>query len=299
VNRHLTVTAGAAATRLDVYLAAELALSRSSLAAGIKAGEIRVNDRIVKASYQLNVSDTIDVTIADIVVRPKPNYPDLTLPIIYQDDDIVVVDKPAGIATHGGAGEEGHATVADFARTLTTDPDRERPGIVHRLDKDTSGLLVIARTPAAKTYLLKLWPDRAIAKTYYLLATGRVDPPAAAINLPLDRDPAHPLRRAVVASGRPAITRYQTLATYPGYSYLEATPETGRTHQLRVHLAALGHPIAGDTTYNPVARPLGLTRHFLHAGKLAFTAPSGRSLALESPIPPDLRAVLDHLEAGI
>lgn len=293
----LIVPAGAAAERLDVYLAAALGQSRSTISRRHKTGSITVNGRPARLSYLVHPGDHITVTSAvtsDPAARAVPD-----LPVVYEDDNLVVIDKPAGLAAHPAPGlGASEPTVAEFARTRSTDTDPERPGIVHRLDRDTSGLMIIAKTPEAKSYLQHAFRDHAVHKTYTLLATGHVEPPQAVIKLPLDRDPAHPLRRAVVPGGRSAITRYRTLVVYPGYTLIEAQPETGRTHQLRVHFAALGHAIAGDSQYNPSTtanRDLGLARQFLHASALDFVSPSGTRLNLHSPLPNDLQAVVQTL----
>ena len=290
-----TFTANTAATglRLDIWLASKLDMTRSQLQKLVKEGLVEVNDQPVRTNYILLPDDVVTVKdrpASTVEVTP----PDL--PIVYQDADILVVDKPAGIAVHLGNGMDMEPTVADFARLHTEDPDEERPGIVHRLDRETSGLLVIAKTLAAKDYLQRLWQERGVKKTYLLLAVGRVEPAAAIISLPLGRDPGRPLRRAVVPGGKAAVTRYKTLAAYPGYTLIEAAPETGRTHQLRVHFASIGHSVAGDIVYGPLTRLLGLKRQFLHAAKLEFDLPSGRRLKLESPLPAELKAALAKLE---
>jgi 23S rRNA pseudouridine1911/1915/1917 synthase len=296
VTRQLTVDEGAAAERLDVYLGAALDVTRSHALRLLKAGHVLVNDAAQRASYLVQPGDRIAVTEPQsqpVAVEPPQ------LPVVYEDDDILVIDKPAGLAVHHGSGTAGEATVADFARAHTTDSDPERPGIVHRLDRDTSGLMVLAKTLDAKAYMQRQFAERQIHKTYRLLAVGRVDPAEAVIRLPLDRDPAHPLRRAVVAGGREAVTHYRTVANYPGYTLAEASPETGRTHQIRVHFAAVGHPVAGDITYGAPQRPLGLRRHFLHAARLEFTAPSGQKLKLVCDLPADLAQVLRRLEERV
>ncbi|MDF2461398.1 MAG: pseudouridine synthase, RluA family [Candidatus Saccharibacteria bacterium] len=295
-RQSLTVDEGAATERLDVYLAAALSLTRSRVLRLIQSGNVTVDGARVKAGHPLEVGESVEVELPETATfTGEP--PDL--PVIYEDDDIVVVDKPAGLSTHAGSGTHGRATLADFARTRSTDTDPERPGIVHRLDRDTSGLIIIARTAEAKATMQQAFAKHQVHKTYRLLAVGRVDPAEAVIRLPLDRDPAKPLRRAVIPGGREAITRYKTVETLPGYTLVEATPETGRTHQIRVHLAAIGHPIAGDTTYGPPVRPLGLKRHFLHAAALEFDTPSGRHLRLESPLPEELAKVLQTLESQV
>jgi 23S rRNA pseudouridine1911/1915/1917 synthase len=159
--------------------------------------------------------------------------------------------------------------------------------------------MMIARTTKAKQFLQAQLAAGAVHKTYLALVVGRIEPPAATISLPLGRDPRRPLTRAVVANGRPAQTKYQTQAVYPGYSLVEAQPVTGRTHQIRVHLAALGHPIAGDTVYGGANRPLGLHRHFLHATKLEIPTASGQVLRFECQLPPDLQDCLSQLEKSV
>jgi len=286
--------ANASGDRLDVWLAKESGFSRSLIQRQIKNGSVLVNGLPAKSNYLIQPGDAIVLDEADAEEGGHVPAPDL--PVIYEDKDIMVIDKPAGIAVHSGNGLIEQVTVADFARHHTTDTDKDRPGIVHRLDKDTSGLLVLAKSEAAKEYLQQQWRNRAVAKTYLLLATGRVKPDQAVIKLPIGRAAGRPTLRAVTPGGKPAVTGYRLLATYPGYSYIEAHPETGRTHQLRVHFAAIGHPIAGDVQYGAAARPLGLTRQFLHASSLSFKAPSGRQLTLTSELPADLREALRLLE---
>jgi 23S rRNA pseudouridine1911/1915/1917 synthase len=290
------VPEGAASERLDVYLAAALSLPRNRVQKLLQAAAVTVNGEPERPSYQVQPGDRLEVNEETPTVTPAP-APQLN--IIYEDDDLLVVNKPAGLAMHPGSGLEGEPTVADFARHHTTDPDPERPGIVHRLDLDTSGLVILAKTSESKAYLQQQFASRAVHKTYTTLVVGRPSPAEAVIRLPLDRDPARPLRRSVIPGGREAVTRYRTLQTYPGYALLEANPETGRTHQIRVHLASIGHPVAGDTLYGPPRRPLGLNRQFLHASALEFTAPSGQHLQLESPLPPDLVNIRRELEKQV
>jgi 23S rRNA pseudouridine1911/1915/1917 synthase len=295
-RRQLSVDEGAATERLDVFLAATLGVTRSRAHKFIKDGAVLVNDEAEKPSYLVEAGDAVAV---DMPTETAPAVAAPELPVVYEDDDILVVDKPAGLAAHAGSGTKGEATLADFARAHTTDTDPQRPGIIHRLDRDTSGLMVIAKTPAAKTAMQAQFKSRSVRKTYSLLAVGRVEPDEAIIRLPLGRNPAKPLQQAVVPGGREAVTRYKTVANYPGFTLLEARPETGRTHQIRVHLAAVGHPVAGDTTYGDPKRPLGLGRQFLHATALEFDSPSGRPLKLTSPLPPDLALVLQRLEEQV
>jgi 23S rRNA pseudouridine1911/1915/1917 synthase len=273
-----------------------MARPRSQVQRLVQAGDVTVNGRQQRPSYPVQAGDTVQVNETPIATEVFA-APDLA--IVYEDADLVVVDKPAGLAVHPGAGLRAGATVADFARSRTSDPDVERPGIVHRLDRDTSGLLIIAKTEAAKAYMQAAFKTRKVHKTYTLLTVGHVDPEAATIRLPLGRDPARPLQQAVAADGREAVTAYAAKLSFPGFMLVEAKPQTGRTHQIRAHFAALGHPVAGDITYGPSHRPLGLKRQFLHATALEFTAPSGKAVSLQSPLPPDLSKVLSRLEAGV
>lgn len=295
MTRTVTVGEGAAAGRLDVYLAQELDMARSCVQRLLASGDVLVNHSPSRPSYVVQPGDVISVSESNPAPRPPA---ELQLPVIYEDADLLVIDKPAGLIVHPGNTRDpdfNRPTVASFMRSRTTDPDPDRPGIVHRLDRDTSGLLVLAKSPAAKADLQQQFRTRAVHKTYLLLTVGHPDPPAAEIRLPTGRHPSQPVKRAVVNSGRPAVTRYRTLRTFPGYSLIEAKPETGRTHQLRVHFAAIGHPVAGDTIYGPPKRPLHLKRQFLHAVEIEFTTPAGRRVHLESPLPADLETALHQL----
>jgi 23S rRNA pseudouridine1911/1915/1917 synthase len=295
MKRNLIVSEGAAGKRLDLFLSNELGITRSQVQKQLKLGYITVSGETQRAGYLIGTGDRVTANIPEAEVSANA-APDI--PIIYEDDDILVIDKPAGLAVHHGSGTAGAATVADFARLHSTDPDPDRPGIIHRLDLDTSGLLIIAKTPDTKIMMQHQFARREVHKTYYALTYGHVNPPEAIINLPLDRDPAKPLRRAVVSGGRESVTRYLTLAKFDSYTLLEVKPETGRTHQIRVHLATMGHPVVGDRTYGPRERPLGLNRQFLHAAGLEFTLPSGQSITLNSPLPEDLALVLESLGAS-
>jgi 23S rRNA pseudouridine1911/1915/1917 synthase len=294
-----TVPAEAAGQRLDVFLAAISDHTRSRIQQQISAGTITVNGRPCPARYLVRTGDAIVIapTTAPTPTPTTTTEPDL--PIIYEDDDLLVIDKPAGLVVHPGAGAHDQPTVADFARPRTTDPDADRPGIVHRLDRDTSGLLLIAKHVEAKQYLQNLLRHHQIGKTYTALVIGRPSQDSAVISLPIGRDRTNPLRQAVIPNGRPSTTSYHCTAFYPGYTLVSARPETGRTHQLRVHFAAIGHPIAGDTTYGQPSRQLGLTRQFLHAAELEFTAPNGTPLKLLSPLSPDLSACLSKLDLSV
>ncbi len=221
------------------------------------------------------------------------------LPLVHVDDDVIVVDKPAGLVVHPGAGQStgtlAQALLGRFPDLAGTgDPDR--PGIVHRLDKGTSGLLVVARSPAAYTSLVAQLAARSVDRRYLALAVGTVETDAGTIDAPVGRRSTDRTRMAVVAGGRPARTHYRVLTRYtePAEATLvECRLETGRTHQVRVHLAAIGHPVVGDSRYGGGRQTIPVARPFLHAAELAFDHPtSGARCRFESPLPPDLEAVL-------
>jgi len=208
---------------------------------------------------------------------------------IYEDPDIIVLDKPAGVLTHGSE-DESLPTVVDEVRGKVDDPDPLRPGIVHRLDKDTSGVLLIAKNLPAKRWLQSQFKNRKVEKTYIGLVHGHVEHKQAVIDLPIGRHPKNPLKRAVRGNGKPAQTSYKLLKEYRNASLLELRPKTGRTHQIRVHLAHIGHPIVGDTLYGKADS--NLKRHFLHASRLIIALPSGQSKSFRSPLPGDLESYL-------
>jgi 23S rRNA pseudouridine1911/1915/1917 synthase len=221
------------------------------------------------------------------------------LPLVHVDDDVIVVDKPAGLVVHPGAGQStGTLAQALLGRfpDLAGTGDPERPGIVHRLDKGTSGLLVVARSPAAYTSLVAQLAARSVDRRYLALAVGTVETDAGTIDAPVGRRSTDRTRMAVVAGGRPARTHYRVLARYTepaAATLVECKLETGRTHQVRVHLAAIGHPVVGDSRYGGGRQTIPVDRPFLHAAELAFDHPtSGARCRFESPLPPELEAVL-------
>ena len=285
-------------TRLDRYLAQQLPnLSRAQVQRLIRTGLVSVNGRPAKPSALVTPGAWVRVCIPVTSARvPEPEPIDLN--IVYEDEDLVVINKPAGLIVHPGAGRT-RGTLVDALLARYPDlraGESERPGIVHRLDRDTSGLLVIARTEQALRDLQRQFKSRRVQKTYLALVHGR--PPAAQgiIEAALGRDVRHRQRIAVMPGGRPARTRYQVLAELGDYSLLSVWPETGRTHQIRVHLAWLGVPIVGDQVYGRRDPRLGLKRQFLHAWRLAFDRPGDRGrLGLEAPLPDDLQQVLQQL----
>jgi 23S rRNA pseudouridine1911/1915/1917 synthase len=264
----------------------------------ISDAHVRVNDKVVKPSYVVQPGDEINITLpvpklSDIIAE------DLPLTIVYEDDDVVVVDKAAGMVVHPAP---GHSTGTLVNALLHHYPNMQigddlRPGIVHRIDRDTSGLLVVAKHDRSKTQLQNQQQARHMLKIYSALIEGQFKGPQGVIDAPIDRNPNDRLRMAVVAGGRSARTHYRTLELLGPFSLMEARLETGRTHQIRVHFSHKHHPIIGDPLYGSrrTATALGLKRQFLHAQRLGFTKLNGEWIELESPLPPDLQAVLDAL----
>jgi len=282
------------AERLDLYVAHHCPdVSRSRARRLIEEGFVTVNGRPVKPSRLLQRGDRVVVRV------PPPTPLDLEpeaipLSIVYEDHDLLVVDKPAGMAVHPGAGRSRHTLVnALLARCpdLTGVGGVLRPGIVHRLDKDTSGLLLVAKNDRAHTALSQQLKERTVEKGYLALVVGRLEPKEGVIEGAIGRDPRNRKRMAVVEGGRPARTAYRVREYLDDCTLVEVTPSTGRTHQIRVHLAAVGHSIVGDAVYGRPSPFVG--RQFLHACRLGFHHPAdGRRLVFESPLPPDLQEAL-------
>jgi 23S rRNA pseudouridine1911/1915/1917 synthase len=288
-------------TRLDRYVADQLPdLSRGTVQGLIESGRVRVDGRQRKPKFRMTPGEVVSVEIPppridEILPDPIP------LAIVYEDADVIVVDKPAGMVVHPAPGHQ-RGTLANALLAHVPGISvggSQRPGIVHRLDKDTSGLIVAAKTDRGRTSLVTQWEDRAVEKTYLALVSGSVEDEEAIIDAPIGRDPKNRQRMAVVRSGRPAVTRFHVVERFPDTTLLEVSIETGRTHQIRVHLAFIGHPIVGDHVYGRT-RPTEpqLDRQFLHASALAFQLPDGAALRLEAPLPGDLQAVLEELRAG-
>ena len=264
--------------RLDILLAERHPeTSRSTWQKHIKAGHISVNNTPAKSPKQ-------EVTEADSIAIKIPDSTDFStheLPIIYLDDDVIVVNKPAGVLTHSKGALNDEFTVADFFRRYTTvGLDTNRPGIVHRLDRDTSGIIIGARTPEAFTLLKSQFADRKAKKYYVAIAAGSPKEPRATIDIPIGRNPAHPSTFRADSKGKPAVTNYQVLETRDKLSLVALHPLTGRTHQLRVHLAHLGTPILGDRVYGKAS-----DRLYLHAYKLEVTAAPDQRQTFIAPIP--------------
>lgn len=297
----LVVEPEQADTRLDRYLVQVVPdMSRSYVQHLINDAHVRVNGKIVKPSYAVQPADEVSVTLplpqpTDIVAENIP------LTIMYEDADLLVVDKPAGMVVHPAP---GHATGTLVNALLYHYPtmqigDDLRPGIVHRIDRDTSGLLVVAKNDRAKTQLQTQQQAREMLKIYLALIEGHFKEPQGVIDAPIDRHPTDRLRMAIMQSGRSARTHYRTCELLGPYSLIEAKLETGRTHQIRVHFTHKHHPVVGDPLYGPrrQTQQLGLKRQFLHAHRLGFTRLDGQWIECVSPLPADLQSVLDQLHA--
>lgn len=251
---------------------------------------------------RLEHPEQVLVTLPEIVVTElKPEA--IPLDIRYEDDDILLINKPAGMVVHPAVGHETgtlvHAVLA-HCPDLPGIGGEIRPGIVHRLDKDTSGLMLVAKNDKALRFLQKQFKERTIEKTYMALVEGDIQPPTAFIDAPIGRDPRQRKKMAVIRSqsftSRSAQTSYQLVTSYEAFSLIQCQPHTGRTRQIRVHLAFLGYPIVGDTVYGRRKQTLPLGRHFLHAAALSFLRPSDKQhLSFEAELPADLQAVLDNL----
>jgi 23S rRNA pseudouridine1911/1915/1917 synthase len=293
------LTADRSGERLDVFLARRCPeLSRSQAQHLVEHGLATLNGQPGKASQRVAQDD-------QVLVRIPPPQPTALLPeaipltIIYQDDDLMVVDKPTGLTVHPAPGHP-RGTLVNALLAICPDlkgiGDALRPGIVHRLDKETSGLVVIAKSGRAHRSLSQQLKEREVEKTYLALTHGRPQPPQGIVDAPIGRHPRQRKKMAVVEAGRAAQTRYRLRESIGRYALLEVEPVTGRTHQIRVHLAHIGHPVVADATYG--RRSPYLRRQFLHAHRLAFRLPGiNRTIEVESPLPPDLWEALEAIRA--
>ena len=282
--------------RLDKYLTHALPqFSRAYLQKLIERGCVLVNGKETKASQKLNETDKITVEIPPLPEHPQAEP--IPLSIVHEDGDVFVIDKPAGLTVHPGPGHSSHTLVnAILAHcpSLAISDDLIRPGIVHRLDKDTSGLIVIAKNDFAREYLVAQFKNRTVTKAYLVLVKGTLSPEQGIIEAPIGRDPHNRQKMAIVETGKEANTQYQVRKYLNGYTLIEVTLLTGRTHQIRVHLSAIGYPVVGDLTYGVKSAYIG--RQFVHAYRLGFCLPSTkRYQEFTSPLPPTLKQILESL----
>jgi 23S rRNA pseudouridine1911/1915/1917 synthase len=303
--RRVAVPDGLDGERLDSALARMFGLSRAQAAELIGNGDVLVDGHPAAKSDRVPAGQWLDVTLppppVPLSVIPQP-VPGLRL--LFEDADIIVVDKPVGVAAHPTPGWSGPTELQGLlgaGHTVATSGAAERQGIVHRLDAGTTGVMVVAKSESAYSALKQAFRDRAVDKRYHALVQGHPDPFRGTIDAPIARHPSGDGRFAVVADGRPSVSHYDTLEAFRAASLVEVRLETGRTHQIRVHMAAIRHPCVGDRLYgaDPVlAKRLGLNRQWLHAVSLSFEHPAdGRVVEFVSPYPADLQAALDMLRA--
>lgn len=266
-------------SRIDGVIAKHLKASRSFVKVLLDQGKVNVNEAtIYKPSFKVHHGDVVYLNFEPLI---DLDIPEINLEILYEDDDCLVVVKPEGVLTHSKGVFNPEATVSTFIRTRTTGMNDNRGGIVHRLDRVTSGLLICAKNEKALTWLQKQFSERKVKKTYIAVVEGTMDPLKALIDLPIERNPKKPQTFRVGANGKAAKTTYEVVGSNDTYSLLQLTPETGRTHQLRVHLAYLGHPILGDLFYGGTPA----NRVYLHAYELEITLPNKTRKTFVCPIP--------------
>jgi 23S rRNA pseudouridine1911/1915/1917 synthase len=302
-TRRVPLPDGLDGLRIDVAIARLFGLSRTSAAGLLETGDVLLDGRAPIKSDRVAAGSWLEVSLPDPESGPEPAAePVPGLAVVYDDDDLVVVDKPVGVAAHPSPGWNGLTVTGGLIAAgyrLATSGAAERQGVVHRLDVGTTGLMVVAKSERAYSALKQAFRERTVDKRYTALVQGHPDPSRGTIDAPIDRHPTHDYKWAVVAGGRPSITHYETLEAFRAASLLEIRLETGRTHQIRVHMAAVRHPCVGDLTYGAdptLAERLGLERQWLHASALGFPHPAdGRSVSFSSPPPADLSRALDLL----
>ena len=286
--------------RLDAFLASSLdGLTRSQATRLIESGEVAVNGRAVSKSYKLAGGEDIAVTLPE--PEPVEAVPqDIPLDVVYEDADVIVVNKPSGMVVHPAPGHPDgtlvNALLYHCAGTLSGIGGALRPGIVHRIDRDTSGLIIAAKNDAAHQYLSAQLADHTLARTYECIVVGALREDRGTVDAPIARHPADRKRMAVVAGGREAVTHWEVIARYPGYTHVRCRLETGRTHQIRVHMAYIGHPILGDTVYGAKKEVPGLTGQCLHAVGLRFLHPRTHEvMELSCPLPEEFTRMLQKI----
>ena len=306
-RRTVTVPDGLAGERVDAALARMFGLSRTRAAELIGSGHVSVDGATPSKSDRVEPGSLLDVAIP-VVVDPVAVVPETVegIKIVHDDDAIVVIDKPVGVAVHPSPGWTGPTVVGHLAAAgfrVSTSGAAERQGIVQRLDVGTSGVMVIAKSERAYSVLKQAFRDRTVDKTYHALVQGHPDPLQGTVDAPIARHPRHDYKFTVRADGKASVTHYETLEAHRFATLLEVHLETGRTHQIRVHMAALKHPCVGDLTYGAdptLARRVGLERQWLHAVRLGFEHPaSGEQVEYESDYPDDLQHALDTLRDAV
>lgn len=307
-ERMLPVPDGLEGERIDIALTRMMGLSRTKTAELIDLGGVSVDGRTVNKGQRLAAGQVIGVSMSvlerppSLVIAPEP-IPGMR--ILFDDDDIVVVDKPVGVAAHPSEGFEGPTVVGGLAAAgyrISSSGAQERQGIVHRLDVGTTGVMAVAKSELAYTSLKRQFKERTVDKDYHAVVQGILDPLRGTIDAPIGRHPSRDYRFAVVAGGKDSVTHYETLEAFAHGSLVEVHLETGRTHQIRVHVAAMRHPCVGDVTYGAdpsLSKKLGLERQWLHAVRLGFEHPAtGERIVVSSDYPQDLVTALERLRDG-
>lgn len=300
-RKHLTVAPEEETLRLDVLLSRRVeGLSRSAAQRLLEEGKVSLQGRPLKKNHRLRAGEALELCLPDPVptdARPQ----DIPLDIVYEDADVAVVNKPRGMVVHPAPGNPDgtlvNALLAHCGQSLSGVGGAIRPGIVHRIDKDTSGLLIIAKNDRAHLALSAQLKDHTLSRVYEAVAIGSLKEDRGTVDAPIGRSLRDRKKMAVVSDGRRAVTHYQVLARYPGYTHLRCQLETGRTHQIRVHMAYLGHPLAGDPVYGPKNDPERLGGQCLHARELTFVHPTtGQTVHLTCPLPDWFSDFLNRLE---
>ena len=301
MTRELTAATEHAGVRLDAFLSADGALTRSQAARLIAEGRVRINGKPAAKSARLSGGETVTVDVPQLRETALPPQ-DIPLDVVYEDDDVIVVNKPTGLVVHPAPGHPDgtlvNALLHHCGDSLSGIGGEKRPGIVHRIDRDTSGLIIAAKNDAAHLALSAQLKDHSLSRTYECLVTGNMKQDSGTVDAPIGRSSADRKKMAVVPTGRRAVTHWEVVARYPGVTHLRCRLETGRTHQIRVHMAYIGHPILGDTVYGAKKPVPGLTGQCLHAAGLRFVHPrTGEPVELHCPLPPEFTAMLQKLQS--
>ena len=301
MTRELTAATEHAGVRLDAFLSADGALTRSQAARLIAEGRVRGNGKPAAKSARLSGGETVTVDVPQLRETALPPQ-DIPLDVGYEDDDVIVGNKPTGLVVHPAPGHPDgtlvNALLHHCGDSLSGIGGEKRPGIVHRIDRDTSGLIIAAKNDAAHLALSAQLKDHSLSRTYECLVTGNMKQDSGTVDAPIGRSSADRKKMAVVPTGRRAVTHWEVVARYPGVTHLRCRLETGRTHQIRVHMAYIGHPILGDTVYGAKKPVPGLTGQCLHATGLRFIHPrTGEPVELHCPLPPEFTAMLQKLQS--
>ena len=298
---HLKAEAEDAGTRLDAFVASRAnGLTRSQAARYIEEGRVSVDGKPAVKSCRITGGEAVTVDVPE-ARDTALTAQDIPLDVVYEDADVIVVNKPAGLVVHPAPGHPDgtlvNALLHHCGPSLSGIGGEKRPGIVHRIDRDTSGLIIAAKNDAAHLGLTAQLSDHTLARTYECLVVGNLKEDSGTVDAPIGRHPSDRKKMAVIAGGRPAVTHWEVVARYPGVTHVRCRLETGRTHQIRVHMASIKHPLLGDGLYGPSSNKEGAARQMLHAGILGFEHPvTGEYMEFQSPLPEDFEKVLNRLQ---